>query len=187
MTKCNVNGINEIDFTFPGASAVTVNAGVASLTVSEPSGTANEVMATPNGSSGVASLRAIAPTDLPIATTLALGVVEPDGTTITITGAGVISSVGGGGSSVSVVTKTANYTAVNGNLVLCNTTSASFTVTLPAPTLDSTVSVKKISSDVNTVTISPSSGLIEGVATMTITTLGDCMDLAADGTNFWII
>jgi hypothetical protein len=37
------------------------------------------------------------------------------------------------------------------------------------------------------VTISPSSGLIEGVATMTITTLGDCMDLAADGTNFWII
>ena len=36
---------------------------------------------------------------LPIATTSALGAVKPDGTTITVTGGGVISAVGGSGSS----------------------------------------------------------------------------------------
>lgn len=58
--------------------------------------TANEFLATPNGTTGAVGLRTIVPADLPIATTSAFGVVKPDGSTITISG-GVISSPGGGG------------------------------------------------------------------------------------------
>lgn len=54
-------------------------------------GTGNLVLATPDGSPGDAILRSIVPADLPIATTSALGVVQPDGTTVTIS-AGVISA-----------------------------------------------------------------------------------------------
>ena len=43
------------------------------------------------------------PTMQPIATTAALGSVKPDGTTITVTGAGVISAVSGGSSGPSMV------------------------------------------------------------------------------------
>ncbi|MDR5730578.1 MAG: hypothetical protein RB191_24480, partial [Terriglobia bacterium] len=51
------------------------------------------------------------PAQLPVATTSALGVVEPDGTTITIA-AGVISAVGGGsGGIVLLETKTASASA----------------------------------------------------------------------------
>jgi hypothetical protein len=39
-TKCNINGINELDFTFPGATTVTVNQGIASIVSVDPSGTA---------------------------------------------------------------------------------------------------------------------------------------------------
>ncbi len=53
----------------------------------------NLFFAGPNGSTGSATFRAIAPADLPIATTTTLGAVEADGTTITITGGGVISAV----------------------------------------------------------------------------------------------
>jgi hypothetical protein len=88
---------------------------------------------------------------------------------------------------ITVVSKTGDYTAVNGNLVLCNTTTAGFTVTLPTPTLDATVSVKKTSSDTHIIIVSPSSGLVEGAITMNITTQGDCADFAADGTNWFLV
>ncbi|MDE2106471.1 MAG: hypothetical protein KGL39_55165 [Patescibacteria group bacterium] len=48
-------------------------------------GPANYVLATPNGSSGTTSLRALVPADLPLATAASFGAVEPDNTTITIT------------------------------------------------------------------------------------------------------
>jgi hypothetical protein len=71
-----------------------------------PSGSGNEFLATPNGSSGTAALRAIVPADLPVATASQKGIVEPDGTTITIA-SGVISAVGGG-SSVTLQTNGTN-------------------------------------------------------------------------------
>ena len=56
--------------------------------------TANEFFAGPSsGSAAAPTFRAIVPADLPVATTGALGVVEPDGTSITIS-AGVISASG---------------------------------------------------------------------------------------------
>lgn len=59
------------------------------------SGPANEVLATPNGSSGTAALRALVSADLPVGSASQAGAVKVDGTTITAT-AGVISAIGGG-------------------------------------------------------------------------------------------
>jgi hypothetical protein len=58
--------------------------------------TANQFLATPNGSTGAVGLRTITAADLPLATTGAFGAVKPDGTTITISG-GVITSTSSGG------------------------------------------------------------------------------------------
>jgi hypothetical protein len=61
-----------------------------------PSGAANLVYATPNGTAGAAALRALVPADLPVATNSTLGTVRPDNTTITQSN-GVLSVVGGSG------------------------------------------------------------------------------------------
>jgi hypothetical protein len=50
--------------------------------------------------------------------------------------------------------KTSAYTAVDGDLVMCDDTGGSFTVTLPAATLGRVVGIKKLASSSNTVTIS---------------------------------
>lgn len=55
-------------------------------------GPANEVLATPNGSSGTATLRALVSADLPVGSSSIAGAVKVDGTTITAT-AGVIAAV----------------------------------------------------------------------------------------------
>ena len=62
------------------------------ITANTPSGAPNLGVFTPNGSSGVSSLRAIVANDLPLATSSAPGAVKPDNSTITVTG-GVISSL----------------------------------------------------------------------------------------------
>jgi hypothetical protein len=85
-----------------------------------------------------------------------------------------------------VVSASTTYTAAANDLVLCNTGTASFTVTLPSPVVDTTVSVKKVSSDANVVTVSPASGLVDGASTLTISSFGSCVDLAADGSGWWI-
>jgi hypothetical protein len=77
--------------------------GAGTLAISGASEAANKVLASPNGSAGVMTPRVLVPADLPIATTLALGAVQPDGTTITVA-AGVISAVGGGAGGVTAGT-----------------------------------------------------------------------------------
>jgi hypothetical protein len=67
-----------------------ISASVATSTT--PSGAANLVEATPNGSSGAASLRALVPADLPVGSASQLGALQVDGTTITAS-SGVISAV----------------------------------------------------------------------------------------------
>lgn len=83
----------------PDGSSITITGDVISAvgggSGTPPSGAANEVYATPNGSSGSAALRSLVSTDLPVATASVLGAVRPDGSSITISG-GVISAAGGG-------------------------------------------------------------------------------------------
>jgi hypothetical protein len=79
-----------------GDGTTTSVNGSGAISALPPTGAANLIVATPNGSSGTAAPRAMVAADMPAATSSAFGAVKPDNTTITISG-GVISSVGGGG------------------------------------------------------------------------------------------
>jgi len=93
-----------------------------------------------------------------------------------------------GGSSLSVTTKTANYTATTSDgLILCNTNA--FTVTLPAASNTGAIlRIQKIGSDTNQITISRAgSDTIEGSTTTTLATQYEIVTLCADGTSTWYI
>jgi hypothetical protein len=98
----------------PDGTSITISSGVLSSSATAPSGPANEVYATPNGSSGSASLRSIVANDLPTGSSSQLGILKVDGTTITAS-SGVISAVGGGGSGVTAVTGTLPISSSGGS------------------------------------------------------------------------
>jgi hypothetical protein len=97
----------------------------------------------------------------------------------------------GGGTSWQAV-KTGNYTAAAGQGVFANTTSASFTVTLPAsPDLGDEVSIKDYAGtfDTNALTIGRNSQPIEGVAadlTVSVERAGLTL-VYTDGTQGWLL
>lgn len=65
-----------------------------------------------------------------------------------------LESASASSAGLTVVTKTAAYTAVASNFVLANATSAAFTVTLPSgPTAGTRVVVKKVDTTANSVTV----------------------------------
>ncbi len=91
--------VSSVGLAVPGWQSVSGSplTGPGTITISDNTETANEVFAGPaSGSAAAPTFRALAPADLPVATTSALGAVKPDGTTITIS-AGVISAAAGGG------------------------------------------------------------------------------------------
>jgi len=127
-TKCNINGINELDFTLPGATTVTVSQGIASIVSAEPSGAANEVLATPNGSSGVASLRALVSADIPTlnqntignaatATYATSAGTATDSTKLPLTGGTLTGPVGIAGAINSTITQSTVNAATSGTVV----------------------------------------------------------------------
>jgi hypothetical protein len=81
------------------------------------------------------------------------------------------------------------YSASVGDVVLCNTSSAGFTVTLPsaAGSKNGVITIKKVSSDGNNVTISGGGANIDGGATAAFTTQYTSLTLVCDGTNWDII
>ena len=92
-------------------------------------------------------------------------------------------------SRVGVVTKTAAYTlAENIEMVLADTTSAGFTVTLPSAVgrRGREITIKKISSDGNTLTIGTGGGNIDGASTKTTTIQYVSFTMKSDGTVWWI-
>tara|TARA_R100001530_G_scaffold26226_3_gene21102 strand:- start:3279 stop:4685 length:1407 start_codon:yes stop_codon:yes gene_type:complete len=94
-----------------------------------------------------------------------------------------------GGDIDTVVSKTANYTASWGELVLCDTSGGSFTITLPAAsTNDGKVIIVKHVTAGNTLTIDGNAAeTIDGSATVTDTLAGNAFALISDGTNVQII
>lgn len=88
--------VSSVGLTVPSwltvAGSPVTTSGVLAVTPA-PAQTANQFLATPDGSAGAVGLRAIAPGDLPLATALLVGGVKCDGTTITCT-AGVIATTG---------------------------------------------------------------------------------------------
>lgn len=90
---------------------------------------------------------------------------------------------GAGGGLTPTATKTANYTAVSGDLVLCDASGGAFNVTLPTATNGHYVAVKKSNGDssFNAITII---GTIDGVSNTTINTFGETIYLVANGTEW---
>ena len=77
---------------------------------------------------------------------------------------------------VAFTTKTANYTAVAGNFLLCNTSAGAFTITLPAsPTLNDFVYFQDStgSFSTNALTIDPGSNSIMGSSGTLVATLAN--------------
>lgn len=89
-----------------------------------------------------------------------------------------------------IVSKATNYTAVAGDIVLCDTSAGGFTVTLPLSVSNAaeTVVVKKISSDGNTLTLAASgSDTIDGSATQSLIVPNTAVQVVADGSLTWDI
>jgi hypothetical protein len=105
--------------------------------------------------------------------------------TVTVTdGTAGTSPFGSGGSRY--VAKTADYTAVAGDVVLMDATAANRTVTLPAPFLNAAVWVKKTDSGVHTVTVAPHAAeTVDGGASLVLSAQYGFAALYSDGTNWW--
>jgi hypothetical protein len=86
-----------------------------------------------------------------------------------------------------VTAQSANYNAIAGDIVLATAGGGGFTVTLPASTISSQIVVKKVDGGAGTITITPTSGTIDGSASATITTRYVSLTLVADGTNWNLI
>jgi hypothetical protein len=123
------------------------------------------------------------------ATRLAIGtsgyVLTSNGTTATW------SASSGGGGNPSVVSKTTTYTiTTSDSTVLCDATSAAFTVTLPTAVSVSgkTYTVKKIDSSTNAITIATtSSQTIDTISTQTLGIQNAWLVMQSDGSNWQII
>jgi hypothetical protein len=88
---------------------------------------------------------------------------------------------GGSGFTYTVTSQNANYAAVSGDDVWCNGT---FTVTLPA--LSTVQRVKINNRGTGTITIVPSSGLINGASSVIIARQYDSFEFSGDGVNIGV-
>lgn len=106
----------------------------------------------------------------------------------------IFTHVLGGGELIQykqTVAKTSGYTAtVNDETILCDATSAGFTVTLPAVSGNAGLNfhIKKIDSSGNTVTADAnSSELIDGATTAVLTTQYESIHIVCDGSAWHIV
>lgn len=93
----------------------------------------------------------------------------------------------GGGGSLAVATKTTTYTiTTSDSVILADTTSGDFTVTLPtAVGATKEYQIKKIAA-AGVLTIASTSGTIDGSVTLTILNQYTALTFVSDGTNWFI-
>ena len=111
---------------------------------------------------------------------------------LTTNGSGTLAFVDNSGGTEWQAVKTSNFTASAGQGVFANTTSGSFTVTLPAsPSIGDEVSIKDYAGtfDTNALTIGRNSQPIEGVAAdLTVSVERAGLTLAySDSTQGWLL
>ena len=111
---------------------------------------------------------------------------------LTTNGSGVLSFVDNSGGTSWVAVKTSGFTAVAGEGYFCNTTSAAFTMTLPAGTLGDEISFVDYAGtfDTNTLTVAPNgSEKIQGTAaSLTVSVERAANTLVyTDGTQGWLL
>jgi hypothetical protein len=98
----------------------------------------------------------------------------------------VTPSAGGGSGNYNVVNKTADYTAVEGDFVICDATNGAITITLPIPaTAGSRVKVNKVDSSSNSVVIKAATGQISNQNTVTNNGQWTCTDYTTDGAKWY--
>jgi len=88
-----------------------------------------------------------------------------------------------------IATKTGAYTVTSSDYtLLANSSTAGFTITLPAtPNSGEILNVKKVDSSANTVTINGNGKTIDGLSTLTINTQNQSYTLQYDGTGWYIL
>lgn len=95
------------------------------------------------------------------------------------------------GKRAALTTRTAAYTATTSDhTILCNGTTAAFTVTLPTAVGNTgqMFSIKKIDASANAITIATtSSQTIDGVTTRTLSTQYQGVTVQSDGANWFVI
>lgn len=100
-------------------------------------------------------------------------------------------TIGNAMDSESIITVTGNYTAsVNDSTILCDASSAAFTVTLPpaADVKTKKFNIKKIDISANTITADGNgSENIDDGATAIITMQYESITIQSDGSNYWIL
>ncbi len=100
------------------------------------------------------------------------------------------SSNGGDFNSWTTTTKISNYTAVRNNVILCDTTTGGFTVTLPAASdnKDKSIMIKKISNDFAAVRVEPQSGeTLDNDSVKIISSYLTSITIVSSGSSWWIV
>lgn len=87
-----------------------------------------------------------------------------------------------------VTVTAATHSAASNTVVLCNR-AGTVAVTLPSPLANAQVIVKDISgaAETNTITVTSTSGNVDGAASQTITSNYGSLAFIADGTNWWVL
>ena len=87
---------------------------------------------------------------------------------------------------VRVLAKTANYSAVNGDYIICDATLASFTVLLPAVALGNRIHITKKDITAFTVTVDGNSATINGETTQILSSQWDSITVFSDAVEWYI-
>jgi hypothetical protein len=89
---------------------------------------------------------------------------------------------------LTVRTKTGNYTASHGDVILADATGGSITITLPAAAEGRQVTVKRVNSGSNTVTIDPPGSVtVDGAATLAVGAQWASKTVISDGVNWFSV
>lgn len=84
--------------------------------------------------------------------------------------------------------ETTDYTATETDIVLADASGGAMTVTLPAPSLDIDVHIKKIDASANDVTLAtPGSETIDGDSTKSLNSQYLSLEITSDGSDYYIL
>jgi hypothetical protein len=182
----DVNGLELLNLTATGSA-------VNELTLANASTGNNPILSATGGDTNVGIT--LTPKGSGTVTIDALTFPAADGSAdqiLTTNGSGVLSFVDNSGGTSWVAVKTSGFTAVAGEGYFCNTTSAAFTMTLPAGTLGDEISFVDYAGtfDSNALTIAPNGAeKIQGAAaSLTVSVERAANTLVyTDGTQGWLL
>jgi len=100
---------------------------------------------------------------------------------------GVYPPIAAGGIFTAVTTQTADYTASDGDVVLADASGGAITITLPSPSENAWVQVKKIDSSLNKVTVAQNATeTIDGQSSIDLVNQYQSYIVVSDGTDWFV-